>query len=63
MISAVTCGSISPQEILWDMSQADGERMESMWFVFTANETGKNKLRYTRKAKPVNVSEFMAKKP
>ena len=63
MISAVTLGSMTPQEILWDMSQADGERMESMWFIFTANETGKNQLRHTRKAKPVNVSEFMAKRP
>ena len=27
-----------------------------------ANETGKNQLRHTRKAKPVNVSEFMAKR-
>jgi hypothetical protein len=54
---------MTPQEILWDMSQADGERMESMWYIFTANETGKNQLRHTRKAKPVNVSEFMAKRP
>jgi len=37
--------------------------MESMWYIFTANETGKNQLRHTRKTRPVNVSEFMAKRP
>jgi len=53
---------MNPHEILWDLSQADGERLENTWWITTANETGKNQLRYTRKAKPVNVSDFMAKR-
>jgi hypothetical protein len=56
-------GSMTPHQILWDLSQADGERLENTWWITTANETGKNQLRHTRKAKPVNVSEFMAKRP
>jgi hypothetical protein len=55
-------GSMTPHQILWDLSQADGERLENTWWITTANETGKNQLRHTRKAKPVNVSDFMAKR-
>ena len=54
---------MTPEQILWDLSQADGERLENTWWITTANETCKNQLRHTRKAKPVNVSEFMAKRP
>jgi hypothetical protein len=54
---------MKPHEILWELSAADAERLENAWWLTTANETGKNQLRHRRKAKPVNVSEFMAKRP
>jgi len=52
-------GSMTPAQILWDISQADGERLENTWWLTTANETGKNQLRYTRARKPLDLSGVM----
>jgi hypothetical protein len=52
-VSEALHGAMKPQEILWELSAADVERiLNAAWLCGAANHDGKNRLRHRRAAQP-----------